>query len=411
MKLTKIGALAAAAVFVFAACSGTGGGDDKGTIEIWSSLPRQGSNKAQTDTVINAINMAIEERGGKVGGYTIEFQDKDDSTAATGQWDEATEIKNANDAVANDAVVAYIGTFNSGAAKLSIPILCKAGIVMTSPANTYPGLTKAGKGEANEPDVYYPDGCTRNYTRVVPADDLQGRAGALWASQLGVTKAYVLDDTQLYGKGIADVFANEAPGFGVEVLGRDGIDGKATDYKALAEKIKAAGPELVYYGGITQNNAGQLWRDLRDALGPDVKLMGPDGIFEGEWLEAAGEAAEGSYITFGGVPPDQLTGKGADFVAAYSEKYPDAPAEAYTAYGYEAANVILDAIERAAATNPADNDALRAAVLKEVFATKDYEGVLGTWSFNAEGDTSLTEMSGNIVTGGEFVFDQVIKEQ
>ena len=83
---------------------------------------------------------------------------------------------------------------------------------MISPANTYPGLTKAGKGEANEPDVYYPNGCARNYTRVVPADDLQGRAGALWASQLGVTKAYVLDDTQLYGKGIADVFANEAPG-------------------------------------------------------------------------------------------------------------------------------------------------------------------------------------------------------
>jgi branched-chain amino acid transport system substrate-binding protein len=411
MKFMKVGALAAVALFAITACSTTGSGDDKGTIEIWSSLPRQGSNKAQTDTLVNAINLALSERDGKVGGYTVVYQDKDDSTAATGQWDEATEIKNANDAVANDAVVAYIGTFNSGAAKLSIPILCRAGIVMVSPANTYPGLTKAGKGEANEPDVYYPDGCTRNYTRVVPADDLQGRAGALWASQLGVTKAYVLDDTQLYGKGIADVFAAEAPGFGVEILGRDGIDGKATDYKALAEKIKATSPELVYYGGITQNNAGQLWRDLRDALGADVKLMGPDGIFEGEWLEAAGDAAEGSYITFGGVPPDQLTGAGAEFISTYTEAYPDAPAEAYTAYGYEAAQVVLAAIERAAATNPADNDALRAAIITELFATKDYAGVLGTWSFNAEGDTSLTDMSGSIVTGGEFTFDKVIKEE
>jgi branched-chain amino acid transport system substrate-binding protein len=411
MKFMKVGALAAVALFAITACSTTGSGDDKGTIEIWSSLPRQGSNKAQTDTLVNAINLALSERDGKVGGYTVVYQDKDDSTAATGQWDEATEIKNANDAVANDAVVAYIGTFNSGAAKLSIPILCRAGIVMVSPANTYPGLTKAGKGEANEPDVYYPDGCTRNYARVVPADDLQGRAGALWASQLGVTKAYVLDDTQLYGKGIADVFAAEAPGFGVEILGRDGIDGKATDYKALAEKIKATSPELVYYGGITQNNAGQLWRDLRDALGADVKLMGPDGIFEGEWLEAAGDAAEGSYITFGGVPPDQLTGAGAEFISTYTEAYPDAPAEAYTAYGYEAAQVVLAAIERAAATNPADNDALRAAIITELFATKDYAGVLGTWSFNAEGDTSLTDMSGSIVTGGEFTFDKVIKEE
>jgi len=414
MYLRKVGAVAAAAIFVFAACSGDGGtggdGGDKGTIEIWSSLPRQGSNKAQTDTVVNAINMAIEEAGGKAGGYTIKYEDKDDSTAATGQWDEATEIRNANDAANADAVVGYLGTFNSGAAKLAIPILCEAGVVMISPANTYPGLSKAGKGEAGEPDIYHPNGCTVNYTRTVPADDLQGRAGALWASQLGVTKAYVLDDTQLYGKGLADVFVAEAPNFGVEVLGRDGIDGKATDYKALAEKIKAAGPDLVYYGGITQNNAGQLFRDLRDAM-PDVKLMAPDGVFESEFLQAAGEAAEGAYITFGGLPPDQLAGKGAEFIAAYKEKFPDAPPEAYTAYGYEAAKVLLAAIERAGATNPGDMDALRAAVLKEVFATKDYEGVLGTWSFNAEGDTSLTEMSGNIVQNGEFVFDKVIKEE
>ena len=408
MKLTKLGALAAVAVMVFAACSSSGTSGDKGTIEIWSSLPRQGSSKAQTDTIVNAIKLALDEAGNKAGGYTIVYKDVDDSTAAAGKWDEATEIKNANDAVANDKLVAYIGTFNSGAAKLSIPILCAKGIVMVSPANTYPGLSKAGKGEADEPDKYYPGGCTRNYTRVVPADDLQGRAGAVFAAKLGVKNVYILDDTELYGKGIADVFNSEAAGAGLTVLGRDGIDGKATDYKALAEKIKATNPDMVYYGGITQNNAGQLYRDIKDAM-PDVKLMGPDGIYESEFLQAAGEAAEGSYLTFGGVPPDKLTGKGADFFKAYTAKYPDAPAEAYTAYGYEAVKVIMAAIERAAATNPADTLALRAAVLKEVFATKDYDGVLGKWSFNAEGDTSLTDMSGLTVTGGAFTFSEIIK--
>src|ERR671912_490501 len=135
MKLAKLGALGVVAILAITACTaapGAGAGD-KGEIEIWSSLPRQGSSKAQTDTIV--------------------YKDVDDSTAAAGKWDEATEIKNANDAVANDKLVAYIGTFNSGAAKLSIPILCKKGIAMVSPANTYPGLTKAGKGEANEPDV------------------------------------------------------------------------------------------------------------------------------------------------------------------------------------------------------------------------------------------------------------------
>jgi branched-chain amino acid transport system substrate-binding protein len=409
MNKKKLLALAVGAVFAIGACTGTpSGGASKGEIEIWSSLPRQGSSKAQTDTIVNAIKMAIEERNGVAGGYTIVYKDVDDSTAAAGKWDEATEIKNANDAVANDKLMAYIGTFNSGAAKLSIPILCAKGIAMVSPANTYPGLTKAGKGEANEPDVYYPNGCKRNYHRVVSADDLQGLAGAKWAAKLGAKNVYVLDDTELYGKGIADVFDKEAPGAGLTVLGRDGIDGKATDYKALAEKIKATNPDLVYYGGITQNNAGQLWRDLKDAM-PDVKLMGPDGILEQEWIDAAGAAAEGTYITFGGLPADQLTGKGADFVKKYNEKYPNNPPEAYTAYGYEAASVVLAAIETAAATNPADNTALRAAVLDAIHGTKDFQGVLGTWSFNEEGDTSLTAMSGNIVKDGAFVFDSVIE--
>ena len=80
---------------------------------------------------------------------------------------------------------------------------------MISPANTYPGLTKPGKGEPNEPDMYYPSG-KRNYARVVPADDLQGAVAANWAKQLGATKVYILDDTELYGHGIAVVFAETA---------------------------------------------------------------------------------------------------------------------------------------------------------------------------------------------------------
>ncbi len=406
MKIRKLAALAAVAVLAFGACSSTPGTGGKGEIEIWSSLPRQGSSKAQTDTIVNAINMAIEESGGTVGGYKIVYKDVDDSTAAAGKWDEATEIKNANDAVADDKLVAYIGTFNSGAAKLSIPILCAKGIVMISPANTGVGLTKPF--EPGEPDKYYPNGCKKNYTRVIPNDLLQGNAGAMWASQIGAKTVYLLDDTEVYGKGIADVFNSKAGDFGLTILGRDGIDGKAPDYKALAEKVKATNPDLVYYGGITQNNAGQLWRDLRDAM-PDVKIMGPDGVYESEFIEAAADAAEGSYITFGGVPPDKLTGAGADFVKKYTEKYPNAPAEGYTAYGYEAAKVVLAAIEKAAAKNPADVLALRALVLDEVKATKDFSGALGTWSFDADGDTSLTEMSGLIIKGGEFVFETVIK--
>src|SRR6185369_4431259 len=200
MKLSKVGALAAIAVLAFSACGTTGGGGDKGTIQIWSELPRQGSSKGQTDTIVNAMKFAIDARGGKVDGWTIKYTDQDDSTAAAGKWTQERATALATEAATTADLVAYMGTFNSGAAKIVIPVLCKAGIGMISPANTYPGLTKPGKGEANEPGVYYPDGCQHNYYRVVPADDLQGDAGANWAKEMNLTKVYVLDDTEIYGK-------------------------------------------------------------------------------------------------------------------------------------------------------------------------------------------------------------------
>jgi len=340
------------------------------------------------------MKMALDEVGSKVGGATIVYEDMDDATPARGAWDAGKEAENANKAVSDPDVMIYIGTFNSGAAKVSIPILNRANLVMISPANTYPGLTKPGKGEPNEPDIYYPNS-TRNYARVVPADDLQGAVAANWAKQDGVTKVYILDDTELYGHGLAVVFNESAQKIGLSVVGGpEGIDTKASDYRALATKIRGTNPDLVYYGGITQNNAGKLFKDLRSVLGNNIKLMGPDGIYEQAFIDDAGDAAEDVYITFGGVPPSKLAGKGAEWYTAYKAKFNGEP-EAYAAYGYESMKVALDAIMRAGRK---DREAIRTAV----FATRNYAGVLGTWSFDANGDTSLTAMSGRQVKDGKF---------
>jgi len=385
---------------------GSTGGAMPSSVTIVSSLPRTGSSKGQTDTIANAIKMRLEEEGGTIcgGKVKVNYEDMDDATAAKGSWDEAKEAENANTSAANSEVMVYIGTFNSGAAKIAIPILNQADVVMISPANTYPGLTKPGKGDKGEPEIYYPKG-GRNYTRVVPADDLQGAAGANWAKELGVTKVYILDDTELYGKGIADVFAATAEKNGITVLGRDGIDAKAGDYKSLMTKIKDTNPELIYFGGITQSNAGQLVKDMR-AVGmtaDKVKFMGPDGIFEQAFIDAAGaENAEGTYVTFGGVPPSKLEGKGQEWYNNYKAKFNSEP-EAYAAYGYEAASIAL------AGLNKSCDNLTRANVLKNVMGTKDFTGVLGTWSFDANGDTTLTQMSGQQVKNGAFEFVQVLK--
>ena len=394
--LSAAAAISALALIV-GACGGGGGGGGATTaktVKILSSLPMTGASRTQTVEIVNSIQMAIADT--KINNVTVQFEALDDATAAKGSWDAAQEAENARKAINDKSVVAYIGTYNSGAAKVSIPLLNQAGLVMVSPANTYPGLTKPGKGEANEPNTYYPNG-KRNYARVVPADDLQGAVGAVWAKDLGAKNVYIVHDTELYGKGIADVFRAKAKEIGLTEKGYEGAQ-KADNYRALANKIKDSGADLVYYGGIVDNNPAVLVKDLK-AVAPTIKFMGPDGINCSEFLKQAGPAGEGVYSTFGGVPPEKYTGKSADWLKAYDAKYSNKSPNAYAIYGYEAAKVVLAAIAKAG--DKADD---RATVLTNVMGTKDYEGVLGKWSFDANGDTTLTQFSGSTAKSGAWSF-------
>jgi len=391
-------ALVTAAALIVGACGGTSGGGGATTaktVKIISSLPMTGSSRTQTVQIVNSFQMAIADT--KIPNVTVNFEALDDATAAKGSWDAAQEAENARKAIGDSSVVAYLGTYNSGAAKVSIPLLNQAGLVMVSPANTYPGLTKPGKGEANEPNTYYPNG-KRNYARVVPADDLQGAVGAVWAKDLGAKKVYIVHDTQLYGKGIADVFRAKAKDIGLTEAGYEGAD-KADNYRALANKIKDSGADFVYYGGIVDNNPAVLLKDIRSVL-PTIKFMGPDGINCAEFLKEAGPAADSNvYSTFGGVPPEKYTGKAADWLKAYNAKYGAGSPDPYAIYGYEAAKVVLAAI---AAAGDKAND--RATVLANVMGTKNYDGVLGKWSFDANGDTTLTQFSGSQAKSGDWAF-------
>jgi branched-chain amino acid transport system substrate-binding protein len=413
MKLSKFGALAAGAVLVLSACntgtpagSGAAGGgqaaacaNKKGTssteIHVYSSLPRQGTNTEQTNTLVEQIKTILD--GQKIGNFTVKYTDMDDSSAANnGDWDGAVEQANANKAVADPDAMAYIGTYNSGAAKLAIPILNKACLVMITPANTYPGLTKAVPGVTaqGEPGIYYPSGY-RSYARTVATDDIQGAAGAEWAKSMGKTKAYVLDDTQVYGHGLAVSWALHAGKIGMTVLsangGSEGFDAKATDYNALAQKIKSAGADIIYIGSITGQNTGKLWKDLRAAL-PDITIMSGDGVFEKSWYDGAGTSANGTFLTFGAIGPDQLTGAGKTWFDAYKTAHGGNQPASYTAYGNAAATVVLEALKKAAT-----ND--RGAVLTNVMATKDLDTVVGKLTLNADGDpTTASPTAYQVVT-------------
>ncbi|MGH2617130.1 MAG: branched-chain amino acid ABC transporter substrate-binding protein [Thermomicrobiales bacterium] len=366
-------------------------GTDKGLIKIYSSWPQTGSMEGIGVDAREAAVLAFSDLGNQAGGFALEYVPLDSGIAANnGGWDPGVESANANQAIADADCMIYMGTYNSGAAKISIPIMNEAGMAMVSFANTYTGLTKEFAGnEEGEPEQYYPSG-TRNYCRLIAADDIQGAAGASWAVEtMGITSAYVLDDQSLYGHGVAEVFNDTLVEMGIEVLGFEGYDPKAPDYQALMTKIADAGPGLIYVGATVENNPSKVLLDMRSLMPPDdVIFLGPDGLFAQAFIDGAGDASEGAFITFAGFPPTVLEGPGADFATRLAEIVGHTP-DAYSTYSYEATVAVIQAIDQVQ-----END--RGALLEAVMGTNNFAGLTGkTWAFTETGDTDAPSMSVN----------------
>jgi len=248
---------------------------------------------------------------------------------------------------------------------------------MVSPANTNVGLTK--KWDPGEPNKYYPTG-TRNYARVVATDDIQGPADAMWTKSLGIKKVFVLNDKQTYGFGVATTYRTAAKKLGLTVVGFQGWDAKQSSYEALANSIKASGAQAVFLGGIACNNGAKLMQDIK-AVNPAIKLQMPDGFSD---PGANGAVANSAYISVAGAPPSALTGAGATFVKSFGKQVGTTP-NPYAAYGAQAMLVALQAV----ATGGGD----RGRTTKAVFGLHVSNGILGNFTINAAGDTSLTPIT------------------
>jgi len=347
---------------------------------VASDLPLQGAIRHQTVQISRAILWDLANRGWKAGSLKIGYQSCDDSTAQTGGWDSAKCATNGRLYAGNRSVIGVVGTFNSGCAKIIVPILNRANpgpLPMVSPANTNPGLTK--HWDPGEPQKYYPTG-VRNYARVVATDDFQGPADAMWSKSLGYKKVYVLNDKQTYGFGVASTYKNAAKKLGIQVVGFKGWDAKQSSYEALGNLIKKSGAQAVFLGGIACNNGAKLMQDLK-ATDPGLKLQMPDGFSD---PNANGAVANGAYISVAGQPPKSLTGQGATFVKSFGKQIGATP-NPYAAYGAQAMDVML----RAVALGGGD----RAKTNKAIFGMTVTNGFLGTFTINSTGDTNLTPIT------------------
>jgi branched-chain amino acid transport system substrate-binding protein len=355
------------------------------------------------------MELRVEQAKNKAcdGKYRIVYESWDDASTTLGKWDPDVEVQNANNAVKDKSIVAYLGTFNSGAAKLSMPILNQAGMIMISPGNTYPGLTHKVEGmtEANEPYVYYPNG-VRNYVRLVATDDLQGPVIVNFMVSQGIKSVYILNDQEVYGKGVAEAVNMAAQKAGIIVVAQEGYDPKAENYLDLMKKISTSNngsaPDAIFFGAIVENNAGQLLKDKVVVLGDNqkVKFIGPDGIYTDGLVAVAGDAAEGTFATIPGLALADLGEAGQKFYSDYAKRFGETN-EPYAIMGYETMSVALHAIENlcAAGGDPTNRSAVRDAV----FAIREFEGALGIWSFDNNGDITIPYFLVGQVQNGKFV--------
>jgi branched-chain amino acid transport system substrate-binding protein len=351
---------------------------------VASDLPLQGTSRAGTLPMTEAIRFVLEQRNFRAGQYTVGYQSCDDSTAQAGGYDLFTCFLNAKAYARDLAVLGVVGPLNSPCAAEQIPIANQArggALAMISPATTARGLTRPDPGESPEKpeERFYPSG-ERNFVRIAAADHLQAVAGAQLAKELGARRLFVLAVAAgTYGDFGADV-ETAARNLGLEIVGSAGWDSKARNFDRLARRIALTRPDAVFVSGLAFPNGGALVRDLRARL-PDSTLIASDYFTPvPDLLEAAGPAARGMYLTSGiGLPNEELPPAGKRFLEEFEATRAGEPSPPFSApYAAQAAEILLDAIAR--------SDGTRESVTRELFRTSVEDGILGDIDFDENGD-------------------------
>jgi branched-chain amino acid transport system substrate-binding protein len=361
-------------------------------VKIGVDLPMSGGEAPNGVPTNNGVLLAIDDANKAQSTYAFEEVLKDD--AVNGVHDPAQGAKNVQELVADPQVVGIVGNFNSNVGLASIPISNAAGVVQITPSQTNPTLTKGPSAKAlrTKPN---------NYFRICTTDDLQGPVAADYAYKaLKARKVAIIDDTETYGKGIADEFEKEFKKLGGQVLSHDGIPKGTQDFHAILTKVKSENPDLLFFGGVTTTGGGLIRKQMPD-VGLKALYEGGDGIVEDEFLKVAGDTAEGTYGTVAALDATKVaSAKG--FIDAYTAKFKEDPG-AYSANAYVAASVIIDAVR---AVGPD-----RAKVRAHVAALKNYKSIVGTFSFDPNGDTTNRVISVYVVKNGKWVWaDQEIAQ-
>ena len=358
----------------------------KGTLIVGMIAPLSGGLSALGLGMKNSAQLAVDQANQKctVPGYALKFQPEDDQATPQVAGQAATLLSS------DPNVVGVVGTLNSSTSQTVQPILSGRDIVQISPANTNPSLT-LGDNFASAPARKFP-----NYFRVATTDLIQGPFAANYMVQTaGKQRIAVIDDGKTYGAGLADQFAQQATKLGAQVVARERVGEKDTDFSGVISKIRPQNPDAVYYGG-EYPVAGPLSAQLA-AAGLNIPLMGGDGIVDKQFVSLGGK--QGDLATNVGAPPELLP-SATQFINDYKAHGFAEPYSAYGALTYDATNVIIQGVAKAVANGDYSED--RRADIVAAVQNTNLDGASGKVSFDQYGDTTNKVLTVYSVKGADF---------
>jgi branched-chain amino acid transport system substrate-binding protein len=320
-----------------------------------------------TDTK-RGVELAIADKGGKILGHSIKLSGQDEACNAEGGQAASTKL------ASDPTIIAAIGSNCSSAARPGAPILWKAGIPTVSPSNTAPYLTDPKRGKEYD-----------GYLRTAHNDKVQGAVAAQFAiKKMGVKTAATIHDGSVYAEQLQAVFAEEFKRIGGTIVAQEAVAPTDTDMRPVLTKIATAKPEFIYYP-IFIAAAGHITRQVKEVAGLEkVYLMSADGSFSPDFYKAAGETAVGMFHSS---PDFSAFGAGyKDFLAKHQKKFGEKPIAPFHAHGYDAAMMVLAAIEKVGVK---EGDTLyipRKAFRDALYATKGLKGLTGNISCDQYGD-------------------------
>ena len=388
-------------------CTAPGGlGTKERPLRIYSSAALQGPDAASPEAAVTGARMALAEAGGAAGGCVVAFTSLDATTVASGGAPDEKQIKgNARRAARDRSALAYLGDWHSGATAMSLPITNRAGLAQVSASNTDPALTVKAPGvPKGEPERFYPTK-RRTYARVIPTAIAMAADIAVAARQSGCSSASVITDPDPYAKTMNALVRRFGSRIGLRMRRPIAIPAEKPDVARVAEAIRRERPSCIMFAAVGNEDTPRLLNELNSAA-PNAWIIAGDAI---GFPELGATMTAGARVRTRAVmlplPVVALPQAGRAFFRRLRAEYGSEASDPYAAYGYEAMMLILDAIERANRAGRVD----RAAVVKALFATRNRKSILGTYSIDKNGDTSLSDHGMFRPGGTRFAFDRVVR--